>query len=306
MNTEATNTLEPWKNSVIRELEGAWGIRDKILLQSRSPENTYGYSEIDYEAILNDPYRTVSGEYPYYVKAIKEALSRLHDREESVIADLGCGDGRFTRMLLAEGCSQVVAMDISPENLRRLRDRLIADSVPEERYLLVEGDIANPPFKEGVFDLVMAVGVLLVLNDGYGDGVQGCAHLLKPGGILLTIDPTDFGAAMYAISRHDLRELEQVAFEGTKTVDIADPLAPRYSVRSTREMQEAHKRAGMDLLSTSGIPIFPSLVFGAMKQLCCRDPQDWPRLKKVAEKLMAISPDAWRAACVLSRKKIAN
>ena len=170
--------------------------------------------------------------------------------------------------------------------------------------LLVEGDIADPPLPLSYFDLVLAAGVLCVLRDReqYLRGVRACRDRVRPGGYMLVFDPIDFGSVMYAIVRQDLQELRTVLAEGTKSVDIADPAAYRVAVRGVAEMVAAHEEAGLEVLAVTGIPLFPSLLFGGVKQLARPDAENLELMRSLNDALVARFPDCWRAACLLSRR----
>lgn len=294
-------TRTDWKQTLLAAMPG-WRYEDGIVCSPQELSPEAGYRDIDYESILRDPYRTVSAEHSFYFRTIESALRRIHRASDPLIADLGCGDGRFVRWLLETGCQRVVGMDISRANLHRLRERVRAMPSAAEKVMLIEGDIEKPPLPTASVDLVMAVGVLLVLNERYAQGVRACAQLVRPGGYLLTFDPTDFGAAMYAIVRHNLEELKKVVDERTKTVDIADPRSPRYSVRSAEEMVAAHQAAGLKVISVSGIPLFPSLLFGAVKQLHPWTAEQLAEMKRLNDKLTEQFPTQWRVAAVLSQR----
>ncbi len=293
-----------WRDCVMSMVSVPCEEQNGIIVQSMPLMEEAGYGDIDYESILADPYRTVTAEHPHYVRLIQNVLARAKaDLDRPSIADLGCGDGRFTRLLLSDPACRVVAMDISRKNLLRLKQRL--QSRPEElaRVVMMEGDILNPPLHGDALDVVLAVGVLLVLNKKYSEGICACARLLKPGGYLLSIDPTDLGAALYAIARSNLRELEKVVMGSTRTVDIANPDAVRYSVRRADDMVAAHKAAGLEVVEVSGVPIFPSLLFGALKQIGGVPESEWPLLKVLNDRMIEQHPGLWRTACVISRKK---
>ncbi|MBX6311398.1 MAG: class I SAM-dependent methyltransferase [Isosphaeraceae bacterium] len=293
-----------WKNAILEHhpelrLEGEIAITSVV-----DPEGEAAYWDIDYESILQDPYRTVTAENPFYMRAIADAYAQAaHAASDGpMVADLGCGDGRFTREFLELGCPRIVALDISPRNLLRLSQRIAAIPGASDRVLLVEGDVAVPPLPKGHFDLVLAAGVLCVLKDRYHEGVRACRDLVRPGGYLLVFDPIDFGSVMYALVRHHLQELRTVLAEGTKTVDIADPNAHRVAVRSVREMVQAHERAGLRICSVTGIPLFPSLLFGGVKQMIPPTADDLRLMRDLNDALTERFPDLWRAACILSQR----
>jgi SAM-dependent methyltransferase len=87
--------------------------------------------------------------------------------------DLGCGEGRGSRDLVARG-HRVVGIDASATLVRYARD---ADR--RGRYLL--GDGAALPFPDGSFDLVVAYNALMDVDDMPGT-VREAARVLGRGG----------------------------------------------------------------------------------------------------------------------------
>ncbi len=95
--------------------------------------------------------------------------------------ELGCGTGMFTEMF-AESGAQIVAVDISPDLLRKARKR----NLPSDRVRFIEKrfedcDIDDP------FDAIIGSSILhhLDLNDAF----PKIYKLLKPGGIISFAEP---------------------------------------------------------------------------------------------------------------------
>jgi SAM-dependent methyltransferase len=301
----AATSDSAWKEAILRR-DPALRLDGGVAVASASEsEGESAYWDIDYESILRDPYRTITAEFPYYIGAIAEAYGLAAGAADGgpLVADLGCGDGRFTRKLLELGCPRVVALDISRKNLARLGPRIEANG-GADRVLLIEGDVASPRLPPATFDLVLLAGVLEVLTDDgvYRRALRACRDLIRPGGYLLVFDPIDLGSVMYALVRHHLPELRTVVTEGTKSIDIADPRAPRVAVRSLSVMLAAHESAGVEVRKVSGIPLFPSLLFGGVKQMIGATTDDLELLKDLNDALCAGYPDLWRSACILSRR----
>ena len=78
----------------------------------------------------------------------------------SRIADLGCGTGTLSLLLVEEG-HRVDGVDFSPEMLRRAEAKV--GSFPGTRFLL--GDAADPPLSPGEYDVVLVRHVLWALPD---------------------------------------------------------------------------------------------------------------------------------------------
>ncbi len=90
--------------------------------------------------------------------------------------DVGCGEGRFCRMLAAKGTQ---ATGIDPT--RALLDRARALD-PDGAY--IEGRAEALPFDEGAFDLVVSYLTLIDIPD-FRAGITEMARVCAPGGKLL-------------------------------------------------------------------------------------------------------------------------
>ncbi|TQM80028.1 pimeloyl-CoA biosynthesis protein BioC [Saccharothrix saharensis] len=118
----------------------------------------------------------------------REAFFELVPAAGRATLDLGCGEGRVARDLVARG-HRVTGIDASPTLLDAARR---AD--PEGRYLAA--DSADLPFPDDGFDLVIAYNVLMDVDDMPGT-VAEVGRVLEPGGRLclsITHPITDTGS----------------------------------------------------------------------------------------------------------------
>lgn len=91
--------------------------------------------------------------YWYY----RDAFFALAPPPGAGTLEVGCGEGRVSRDLVARG-HRVTAVDVSPTLAR-----LAAEADPTARYLLADG--AALPFRDGAFDLVVAYNSLMDVDD---------------------------------------------------------------------------------------------------------------------------------------------
>jgi SAM-dependent methyltransferase len=98
---------------------------------------------------------------------------------KQTILDAGCGPGGNGAWLARHG--QVVALDLAAEGLRFVHDRR-----PELDP--VRGRVTALPFPHGVFDVVVAITVVYSVP-GDDVAVAELARVLRPGGVLLLIEP---------------------------------------------------------------------------------------------------------------------
>lgn len=99
------------------------------------------------------------------------------------IADIGCGTGTLT-VLLAQAGHELSGIDIAPGMVSRARTKAAAAGVNAE---LEVADAADPPWRPGTFDVVLARHVLWALNDR-SHALGRWLELLNPEGILILIE----------------------------------------------------------------------------------------------------------------------
>lgn len=100
--------------------------------------------------------------------------------------DVGCGEGRFCRMLRAEGVEPT-----GVEPTRALREAAQARD-PEGRYLDARAE--RLPFEDGSFDLVVSYLTLIDIDD-IDAAIAEMARVLAPGGALLIANLNSFSTA---------------------------------------------------------------------------------------------------------------
>src|SRR5438552_62971 len=113
-------------------------------------------------------------------------LERIHDRQFTTALDVGCGEGRFCRMLQAAGIS-TVGIDPTEELLRQARHR-----DPKGDYRI--GRAESLEFPDFSFDLVVTYLSLIDIGD-IARAIAEMARVLKPNGSLLIANLTSFATA---------------------------------------------------------------------------------------------------------------
>ena len=98
------------------------------------------------------------------------------------VLDAGCGLGYGTEMIARAGASRVVGIDLAPEAIATASERVGAAA--EFRV----GDVQDPPFEKGAFDLVVCFEVLEHLEDPE-PAITALKGVLREGGLLLASSP---------------------------------------------------------------------------------------------------------------------
>ena len=127
-----------------------------------------------------------SGDYARRHVLDRPMLERIRGRGFRNALDVGCGEGRFCRLLQAEG---IATIGIEPT--ARLRETAIARDRTGE-YL--DADAETLPLEDDSFDLVVSYLTLIDI-DGVDAAIGEMARVLRPGGSLLIANLNSFSTA---------------------------------------------------------------------------------------------------------------
>ena len=105
-------------------------------------------------------------------------LDALGDVSGKRVLDIGCGEGRFTRLLAGLG-ARATGMDLTKPLLDRARRLAVAD----ETYLLSDAETLDGIESES-FDLAVSYIVLVDLHD-YRASIEAAYRILRPGGAFI-------------------------------------------------------------------------------------------------------------------------
>jgi len=190
---------------------------DKILASPGHPRDLTGYIRLGTAFLTEDfelcrkAFRTgetvpFQGRSHAFADTIGDAIGGLHmatarkilpdldgmpERLENGarVLEIGCGTGRFLMQLAkAWPNAHCTGADIDPTGIEIARNK-IGMAGMESRIEVIESDVADLP--EASFDAVVMIEVLHEIAPQIRQHViNGCAHVLKPGGWLLIVDET--------------------------------------------------------------------------------------------------------------------
>lgn len=119
------------------------------------------------------------------------------------VLDLGCGGGRHLACLAREGF-EVYGLDYNSVALDQARRAVTGEG---QAARLALADVADPPFADGMFDIVLAWGVLFhTTTDRAETMLRQIRRMLRPGGRLL---------ANWRVDEDDLRKRGRQIGDGT-------------------------------------------------------------------------------------------
>ncbi|MGM0406162.1 MAG: class I SAM-dependent methyltransferase [Thermoplasmatota archaeon] len=100
------------------------------------------------------------------------------DERSGLLLDLGCGNGRHTKVASKSGLS-VVGLDASHRLLKIARDK------SDKGVDMIRGGFKSLPFKNGCFDHVIFIASLHHLRAGRVDALREVKRVMKQGGGML-------------------------------------------------------------------------------------------------------------------------
>lgn len=110
-------------------------------------------------------------------RLICELLGPVHGLR---VLDVGCGDGALAITLAKRG-AHVTGADVDPHMLAAAQERARLAQAP---VIFVGADAHAFPFKNGAFDLIVAITVLCFVPDA-GQLICEMARVLRPGGRMI-------------------------------------------------------------------------------------------------------------------------
>jgi SAM-dependent methyltransferase len=117
-------------------------------------------------------------------------LEELRPNElDSLVVDVGGGDGRNALPWLRWGFTRIVVVDAVFDALERFRSRVASENAGWlNRLLLIEADARALPLADRCAERVVAIEALAYLNEDYELGLAECARVLAGEGRLLLAD----------------------------------------------------------------------------------------------------------------------
>ena len=126
---------------------------------------------------------------PYTTRQLQAVMAAADIRPGDRVLDIGCGLGKYTLGLAAEGVD-VTGLDLTPALVDALHEQ--APDVPA-----VVGDIVDPPRElHGAFDVVTGFFVLHHVADLVG-AMRGVRTVLRPGGRAAFCEPNPLFPGYY-------------------------------------------------------------------------------------------------------------
>ena len=144
-------------------------------------------------------------ETPYYEKAISGFLKNVDSPEEKLAVDIGCGDGRFTELLLSKGF-RVIALDAHVQPLHNLV-QYANNNGYSDRLMVIHCSADDLPIADSKVDVALAIGVFYYLNENFEKALGEAHRILKRDGVLVNSEPDIEGATYKSIILDEIEDL---------------------------------------------------------------------------------------------------
>jgi demethylmenaquinone methyltransferase/2-methoxy-6-polyprenyl-1,4-benzoquinol methylase len=158
---------------------------------------------------MSDPYQKLAGVYDRFVepvnRGVRRYVFRLFPPESGKrVLEVGCGTGT-NLMFYRQKENVLCGLDLSPAMLKQARAKL------ENTAFLQQGDALHMPYRDGTFDVVLAMLTLHEMPERIREGVMAeMVRVTKKGGRLLV---TDYRAGHLRFPRGWLYRLIILFFE---------------------------------------------------------------------------------------------
>lgn len=137
-------------------------------------------------SLIADFFKRVERQGPGGEWETRLATSLIPDFKRKIrIADIGCGAGSQTFVLADEYDADIMAVDLLPEMIDKVRARCKEKSVEDSVHPL-QASMDDLPFLQNTFDLIWAEGSIFIM--GYEKGLRYLRQFLKPGGYIAVTD----------------------------------------------------------------------------------------------------------------------
>lgn len=109
-------------------------------------------------------------------RVVAEYLKKVTLDENSLVLDIGGGEGTIAEWIFNNTKLNIINLDVSFNALKRAKNSIYK--------FLIQGDCRKLPFKNGMFDVVLALEVLYYLED-YNQGLSEIHRVLKNNGYVI-------------------------------------------------------------------------------------------------------------------------
>jgi ubiquinone/menaquinone biosynthesis C-methylase UbiE len=255
-------------------------------------------------------YRVIGGAHFHERSAVSYAMTALDtpvyhdylrelmpDDRDSLIIDVGGGDGRNSLPWLRSGFKRVIVVDSNGEALARFRARVAAENRTWlDHLVLVECDARSLPLIGEVADRVLAIEALYYLNDDYEEGLRQCHRVMRSRARLLLADRSYEGALLTQLLYYGGLEAMLETARGHEMCDGEDGHRVRTRFFVYEELRDLVAAQGFEIVESGGISAF-ALLLSFLSKLERLGDRTGKQLAAAHELLVRLGRTGWFRRC---------
>jgi ubiquinone/menaquinone biosynthesis C-methylase UbiE len=255
-------------------------------------------------------YRAMGGAHFHERSAIGYAMTALDtpvyhdylrdlvpDDRNSLVTDVGGGDGRNALPWLQWGFKRVVVIDSTSAALVRFRNRVLAENRDWlDHLVLIECDARALPLGGGVADRVLAIESLYYLNEDYERGLRECHRVMRPRARLLVAERSFEGALLTRLLHYGGVDAMLETAQRREMWDGENGHRVRTRFFSDEEIRSLIEAQGLEIIESRGISAF-SLVLSFLSKLDKLGRESEAQLADVRRLLVSLGRTGWFRRC---------
>ncbi|CAG0943402.1 hypothetical protein BROC_02283 [Candidatus Brocadiaceae bacterium] len=280
-----------WKESIIEKLSAGWRYDSSILFSSQwdgqaGNENRQVFvagNGCSQRVRSKDKLQAGFYDLESYRKIIKQFVADLP--KNSLIIDMGCGDGRIVEVLLGLGFTRIIALDFNSKDLESLWGSL--DVSDRHKVLPVCASITESSLLSGEADAVIMLEVAYTLKLPI-DAYRNCNTWLHKDGRALISNVGIEAYFVHALLNGDWEQVARIAERGRYEEKIgSNPI--ECHLFNSEDMGKLAELSGFKRLFSTIVSAGPGLLIHALRKNNQLTENKISLLEKVAAKNLGIS-----------------
>jgi ubiquinone/menaquinone biosynthesis C-methylase UbiE len=196
-------------------------------------------------------------ETPDYIKIFNEFLKGLNI-SDAVVADIGCGDGRFVEYLIEKGFKKIVAVDSQITPLISLSNYL-KDSGNEYKVLLIHTSVEEIPIKSSTINLMLAINVFYYLGNNRFSAMREAIRCLSSDGIAIFSEHSFEAISLRSLMYNGIEDFINTISTGYFRESMKEE-GFRFPLQFDHEIENMYNELGLRIVDVKGISLFHQFI----------------------------------------------
>ena len=209
-------------------------------------------------ALSKDPFHQAAWEFREYTGILAFFLQDEHLDSDSIVCDLGAGDGRFSIWLLENYPGRVIAVDVVRPALENLAKEAKALGF-EDRLILLHCSFESLPLRTNSVNVVLAINSLYYLGSAVTKALEEADRVMNAESCMISTRHCKEAMLLRALIFNGVREF----IEATESDSIRESNVegdPRFPISTQEEESELYSKMGLQRVAESGVSVFDQMV----------------------------------------------